>query len=126
MESSDRTFAEDIQRAGRPVVVVFWAQWARNCRDMEAWLDRLVRRLGDVPVITINTDTNPMTTNAHGVHCVPTLAIVTPTGVAWRVEGPPDVESLVAAWNKALTKMTANGLTARLPESPSRSSATIL
>jgi thioredoxin 1 len=101
MESSDKTFQEDIARAGLPVLVVFHAGWSRPCRGLSAWLQEVRGRIGPVRVVSLNTDTNPVTATAYHVNRVPTVAVLTRDGVAWRSDGPPDPDSVVSAWLEA-------------------------
>lgn len=101
METSDKTFPEDLRHAGSVAVVVFWAEWARGRRELHDFHARAVDRLGALPVLAVNTDANPVTTHAYDVHRVPTVAIITADGVAWRTEGALDVDAFEHAWRAA-------------------------
>lgn len=101
LESSDKTFPEDLRRAGRRAVLVFWARWARQYKDVGQFCRAAGQIAGDESVLTLDTDTNPVTAQAYHVQRVPTVAIVTDGKVVWTTEGLPETESLRAAWQAA-------------------------
>jgi thioredoxin 1 len=99
LESSDKTFSEDLRRAGRRAVLVFWAPWARQCKDVSRFCRAAGQVAGEFGVIAVNTDTNPVTAHAYHVQRVPTVSIVRDGGVVWTTEGIPEIDILQSAWD---------------------------
>jgi thioredoxin 2 len=69
---------EDFERVVRdtevPVVVDFYADWCGPCRMMAPMLDEFAReRAGEVLVLKLNTDQNPVTPQRFGIRGIPTL-----------------------------------------------------
>ena len=100
-ESSDKTISEDLRRAGRRAVLVFWAPWARECKDVKRFCRAASEVAGEEAVIALNTDTNPVTAHAHHVQRVPMVQIITDGSVVWTTEGLPEAEDLKIAWQAA-------------------------
>lgn len=99
LESSDKTFSEDVRRAGRRAVLVFWAPWARQCKDVSCFCRAAGQVAGEQAVLSLNTDTNPVTAHAYHVQRVPTVSIIADGTVVWTTEGLPEADALQAAWN---------------------------
>lgn len=75
-ETSDQTFAEDVPRAGRPVLVDFTAGWCGPCKSLAPILDAVAAETADrLDVVKLDIDANPETTNAYAVRGVPTLLL---------------------------------------------------
>lgn len=90
-------------RAGRRAVLVFWAPWARQCKDVSRFCRAVGEVAGEQAVISLNTDTNPVTAHAYHVQRVPTVKIITDGTVVWSTEGLPEPEDLNLAWQTAAT-----------------------
>lgn len=101
LESSDKTFSEDLRRAGRRAVLVFWAPWARQCKDVSRFCRAAGQIAGDEAIIALNTDTNPVTAHAYHIQRVPTVKIITDGSVVWTTEGLPETEDLQNALQAA-------------------------
>ncbi|HET9707062.1 MAG TPA: thioredoxin TrxC [Gemmatimonadales bacterium] len=73
---SDETFQQVIQGTGIPVLVDFYADWCGPCKMMAPLLDDLAReRMGQVLVLKLDTDRNPVTQQAFGVRSIPTMIL---------------------------------------------------
>ncbi len=73
---SDTTFRSEVEEAGRPVVVDFWAPWCAPCRVMEPILDELASQHGDrVAFMKLNVDENQETAGRLQVLSIPTLMV---------------------------------------------------
>ena len=76
IEVNDSTFRSEVEQAGRPVVVDFWAPWCTPCRVMEPILDELASQHGDrVAFMKLNVDENQETAGRLEVLSIPTLMV---------------------------------------------------
>jgi len=73
---SDQTFQQVIRDTEIPVLVDFYANWCGPCKMMAPVLDDVAReRMGQVLVLKLDTDRNPVTQQAFGVRSIPTLIL---------------------------------------------------
>ena len=73
---SDETFQQVIRDTEIPVLVDFYADWCGPCKIMAPLLDDLAReRIGQVLVLKLDTDRNPVTQQAFGVRSIPTMIL---------------------------------------------------
>jgi thioredoxin 1 len=76
VEVSDSTFRSEVEEAGRPVVVDFWAPWCTPCRVMDPILDELAEQHGGrVAFVKLNVDENQETAGRLQVLSIPTLMV---------------------------------------------------
>ncbi|MGY1803082.1 thioredoxin family protein [Blastococcus sp. SYSU D00922] len=74
--TSDATFRDDVLASDVPVLVEFTATWCPPCRMIAPVLGRIAADLaGRLRVLAIDVDENPLTTRAHGVMGMPTMAL---------------------------------------------------
>ncbi len=73
---TDDSFATDVLKAEKPVLVDFWAEWCGPCKQIAPALEALDAELGTrVTVAKLNIDENPMTPSKYGVRGIPTLML---------------------------------------------------
>ena len=73
---TDESFESDVLKAGKPVLVDFWAEWCGPCKQIAPSLEKLSAELGEKVTFTkINIDDNPQTPTQYGVRGIPTLMI---------------------------------------------------
>jgi thioredoxin 1 len=73
---TDATFADEVTRRPGAVLVEFTAEWCGPCRMMAPVLGRIAaERAGALAVRTLDVDTNPVTSRAHGVLGMPTMIL---------------------------------------------------
>ena len=76
VDVSDSTFRSEVEQAGRPVVVDFWAPWCTPCRVMEPILDELAEQnAGRVKFTKLNVDDNQDTAAKYEILSIPTLLV---------------------------------------------------
>ena len=73
---TDASFEQDVLKAGRPVVVDFWAPWCGPCHAVEPVLERLADQAdGRVEFAKLNVDQNPVTASRYEVLALPTAIL---------------------------------------------------
>ncbi len=73
---TDATFATDVLQSGAPVLVDFWAEWCGPCRAIAPSLEELGTEFaGQLDIVKVNIDENPMTPSQYGVRGIPTLIL---------------------------------------------------
>ena len=72
----EATFEEEVLKSEGVVLVDFYADWCGPCKIMAPVLDDFARdRQGEVLVLKLDTDRNPLTTHRFGIHAIPTLLV---------------------------------------------------
>ena len=75
-EVNDGDFDQAVLQADRPVLVDFWAAWCAPCRALAPRVEAVAaRRAGDVQVVKVDIDQNPLTAQRYGVRAIPTLIL---------------------------------------------------
>jgi thioredoxin 1 len=73
---TDATFATDVLKSDKPVLVDFWAEWCAPCRKIAPLLEEIADEMGDkVSIVKLDIDANPKTPRAYQVMSVPTLLL---------------------------------------------------
>lgn len=94
--STDQTFAADVLRSPRPVLVEFWAVWCPPCRQLAPVLDALASDLaGQVDVVKVNIDENPQLVRDYGIMLAPTLNLYRDGAVVRQVVGARSKSALL-------------------------------
>src|SRR6267142_7041722 len=91
---TDATFDKVTKDTTVPVVVDFYADWCGPCKIMAPLLDDVAhRRAGEMLVVKLDTDKNPVTGQRFGIRGIPTLiAFRDGKEVARRVGAVPSAE----------------------------------
>jgi thioredoxin 1 len=73
---TDDSFAADVLRNPRPVIVEYWAEWCGPCRQLAPVLDSIAADYaGQIDLVKVNSDENPATMARYGILHVPTVAV---------------------------------------------------
>ena len=91
---SDASFERVTTDTTVPVVVDFYADWCGPCKIMAPLLDDIAhRRAGELLIVKLDTDRNPLTGQRFGIRGIPTLiAFRDGKEVARRVGAVPPAE----------------------------------
>jgi thioredoxin len=74
LQVTDEDFERVLAGTEVPVLVDFYADWCGPCRTMAPTLDDVARdRAGEVLVLKLDTDRNPITPQRFGIRGIPTL-----------------------------------------------------
>jgi thioredoxin 1 len=73
---TDETFEQEVLKAGKPVVVDFWAPWCGPCRVIGPILEDLSAKHGDrIKFTKLNVDDNQGTSVRYNVLSIPTVIL---------------------------------------------------
>ena len=76
VHTTDATFAQDVLKSDKPVLLDFWAEWCGPCRMIAPALEEIAGDLGDkVTIAKLNIDENPQTPHKFGIRGIPTLIL---------------------------------------------------
>jgi thioredoxin 1 len=73
---TDSNFEQEVLKAGKPVLVDFWAPWCGPCRAIGPVVEDLAAVYKNQVIIAkLNIDDNPKTAKTYGVMSIPTFAL---------------------------------------------------
>lgn len=76
IELTDSTFADEVLKSERPVLVDYWAPWCGPCKTVGPIVDEVAASRGDdIKVGKLNVDENNDTMVAYGIRGIPTLML---------------------------------------------------
>ena len=84
---------QELLKAGKPLLVDFWAPWCSYCRRIGPAYDRIAQQMEDVEVVKINIDEEPALAEAEHIEVIPTLVLY---------RGGEAIGSIVAPESKAM------------------------
>jgi thioredoxin 1 len=73
---TDDTFETDVLKAGKPVLVDFWAEWCGPCKQIAPALEQISEEFaGEVTVAKLNIEDSPSVPTRYGVRGIPTMML---------------------------------------------------
>jgi len=73
---SDTSFEDDVLKAGKPVLVDFWAEWCGPCKSFAPILDEVAKEYQDrLTIAKLDIDSNPSTPGRYGIRGIPTVIL---------------------------------------------------
>ena len=95
-DATDSSLA-DALKTSQLVLVDLWAPWCGPCRMVAPVLERLAARYaGQLKVVKVNVDDNPMAARTYDASSIPTLVIIKDGTVVDRVVGAQPEPALAA------------------------------
>ncbi len=76
VHTSDASFANDVLKAEKPVLLDFWAEWCTPCKMIAPILEEIAGEYQDrLRIAKLNIDENPQTPPKFGIRGIPTLIL---------------------------------------------------
>ena len=73
---TDESFEQDVLKAGKPVLVDFWAEWCGPCKQIAPALEQIAEELHDqVTIAKLTIEDSPTTPSRYGVRGIPTMML---------------------------------------------------
>lgn len=72
---TDASFEDDVLKAGKPVLLDFWAQWCGPCKMIGPVLEEISEERDDIIIAKMDIDANPEVPTRFGVRSIPTILI---------------------------------------------------
>jgi thioredoxin 1 len=75
-EVSEGAFEQVVLQSEKPVLVDFWAQWCRPCRELAPIVEAVAERYAkSARVVKVNVDESPTVAQRCGIQGIPTLIL---------------------------------------------------
>ena len=78
---------DKIERAEKPVLLDFYAEWCGPCRMVLPLIDDIAEERADLLVGKVNVDASPEIAEKFGVYSIPTLVVMKDGKVHRKVSG---------------------------------------
>ncbi len=102
-EFSEANFEDQVLKAGKPVLVDFWAPWCAPCRMMTPTVEDIAKEFAGRAVVgKLNVDDNQNIAFRYNIRGIPTLLLFKDGQVQEQVVGATSKDAIVKMIDKHL------------------------
>jgi thioredoxin 1 len=100
---TDATFADEVLKSTKPVLVDYWADWCTPCKQIAPIIEELDREYGDkITFLKLDTNDNPNIPMQYGIMSIPTLQLFVNGEVVQSLTGSKGKGAIVKALGEYL------------------------
>ncbi|RPI61118.1 MAG: thioredoxin [Planctomycetaceae bacterium] len=103
IEITDGNFEQEVNQAGKPALVDFWAEWCMPCKMLAPTIDEIANEYaGRLVVGKVDTDNNREVSMKFGISAIPTVILFKDGAVVKKFVGLQGKKELKAAIDSVL------------------------
>ena len=100
---TDATFADEVLKSTKPVLVDYWADWCTPCKQIAPIIEELAAEHGDkISFVKLDTNDNTAVPTQYGIMSIPTLQLFVGGEVATQIVGARSKGAILKALNEYL------------------------
>lgn len=100
---NDSNFDQEVVNSSKPVLVDFWAEWCMPCKMLSPVIEEVAKSLdGQVEIVKVNIDENPMSASQLGITSIPTLVLFNEGKAVGKIVGFQPKEQIESSIKGAL------------------------
>ena len=75
LQTTDKTFEEDVTSSNIPVLIDFWAEWCGPCKMIAPILEEIAAEEESIKIAKVNVDDSPDLARRYEIMSIPALIV---------------------------------------------------